>query len=209
METLKLNSKNYKKVLEKTVKEIKLGKVLVCPTDTVYGLLCDAGNKKAVRKLFKIKKRPSKKLIPIFVKDMKMAKKFVRINKNQEELLNKMWPGKVTVILRPKRGRKTTGMRIPKYEFVLNLVGRLNRPLAESSANISGKSASTKIKEVLKQFKNQKHQPDLVLDAGNLKLSKPSTVIDLTGKTLKILRAGEASKKLLKIYHNSYIRTNS
>jgi L-threonylcarbamoyladenylate synthase len=64
----------------------------------------------------------------------------------------------------------------------------INRPLTGTSANISGKSASTKIKEVLKQFKNQKYQPDLVVSAGNLSKSKPSLVIDLTREPPKILR---------------------
>jgi L-threonylcarbamoyladenylate synthase len=173
--------------LKKAVKAIKEGKVLVCPTDTVYGLICAANNKKAVDRLFKIKKRSRNKPIPIFVKDIKMAKRFAYINRNQEDFLKKIWPGKVTAVLKSKKKIKTIGIRIPDYRFILSLIKK-SFPLAESSANISGKPASTKIKEVIKQFKNQKYQPDLVIDAGNLLPSKPSTVIDLTIWPPKILR---------------------
>jgi len=188
MEVLKLNRKTYQKVLKKTVKSIKSGKVVVCPTDTVYGLICDATNQKAVKKIILLKKRSPQKPIPIFVKDIKMAKRFAKIDKKQEIFLKKVWPGAVTAVLKSKKGKNTIGIRIPDYKLLLGLAEQLKVPLTESSANISGKPASTKIKEVLKQFKNQKYQPDLVLDVGNLPKAKPSTVIDLSVLPPKILR---------------------
>ena len=172
--------------LKKAVSAVKSGNVLVCPTDTVYGLICSAKNKKAVARIFLIKKRPRNKPLPIFVSSVAMAKKIAKIDKIREEFLKKAWPGKTTVVLNAKRGG-TIGIRIPNHKFMLDLVKRAG-PLAETSANISGKSPTTKIKEVLKYFKGRKYQPDLVLDAGDLKLSKPSQVIDLTSFPLKILR---------------------
>jgi L-threonylcarbamoyladenylate synthase len=196
MKILKVDKKNLRKVVRITEKSIKKGEVVLCPTDTVYGILADATNKKAVERVFKIKKRPKGKPIPIFVKDIKMAKKLAFINKKQEDFLKMVWPGKVTVVLKRRNvlpkilsGRtKTIGLRIPDYKLVNNLLLKLNRPLTGTSANISGKPASTKIKEVIKQFKKEKTKPDLILDAGNLKPSSPSRVIDLTGKKFKILR---------------------
>lgn len=173
--------------LKKAVKAIREGKILVCPTDTVYGLVCDTANKKAVEKLFKIKKRSRNKPIPIFVRDIKMAKKLAKIDKEQELFLKQVWPGKVTVVLKSKDKDKI-GLRIPKYKWLLGLVEQLNRPLTGTSANISGRPASIKIKEVLRQFRGQKHQPDLIINAGDLKKSKPSIVIDLTVWPPKILR---------------------
>jgi len=193
--------------INKIAKEIKKGKVIVCPTDTVYGLITDATNKKAVDRLFKIKKRPKTKPIPIFVKDLKMARELAKINKKQEKFLKSAWPGKVTAVLertplRPSGfggqrktrirlygvAKETVALRIPKYELLISLARQLNRPLTGTSANISGQLASTKIKEILQQFQNQKHQPDLIIDIGNLKPAKPSTIIDLTGSEPKILR---------------------
>ena len=110
-----------------------------------------------------------------------MAKEFAEIDKKQERFLKKVWPGAVTVILKFKKGEGTVGMRIPRYKLILDMIGILGRPLAETSANISNQPPTTKIKEVLKYFKGRKYQPDLVLDAGDLKPAKPSQVIDLTG----------------------------
>jgi len=195
MELLKIRQGNLGGIVRKAVKFIKKGKVLICPTDTVYGLIADATNKKAVEKLFKIKKRKPKKPIPIFVKDIKMAKKLAVIDKKQEKFIKKVWPGKVTVVLERKKGqnlygldRKTVAIRIPNYRFLNILLEKLNRPLTGTSANISGYPASTKIEKVIEQFKNKKMKPDLILSDGNLKPSRHSAIIDLTGKKQKILR---------------------
>jgi len=195
MEILNLSLRNSLKTIKKAVGIIRKSGVIVYPTDTVYGLICDATDKKAVKKLFKIKKRSFKKAVSIFVKDIKMAKKLAVINKKQEKLFKKYWPGKITVVLNRKGIRKlygvdkkTIAIRIPKYKFINNLQKKLNFPLTGTSANVSGKPASTKIKEILKQFQNERSQPDLIVSAGNLKPAKPSTIIDLTGPKPKILR---------------------
>ena len=195
METLKINSKN---VIEKVAPLILGGKILVSPTDTVYGLLADATNEKAVKKLLKIKRREKGKPIPIFVQNIAMAKKLAKVSKTQEEFFKKVWPGKVTVVLKRKKNcglpqilfgdKKTIGLRVPQYPLLNQLLRRLKRPLTGTSANISGLVASTKIKDIIKQFQDKKSQPDLILDAGNLKPAKPSRVIDLTGSKPKIVR---------------------
>jgi len=82
----------------------------------------------------------------------------------------------------------TIALRVPKYRLVNDLLKKLNLPLTGTSANVSGRPASTKIKEVISQFENQKFLPDLVLDTGSLKKSLPSTIIDLTKKEPRILR---------------------
>ncbi|PIR72140.1 MAG: threonylcarbamoyl-AMP synthase [Candidatus Nealsonbacteria bacterium CG10_big_fil_rev_8_21_14_0_10_36_24] len=191
--------------IKEVIKIIKKGGVVVCPTDTVYGLITDATNKKAVEKIFKIKKRDKKKAIPIFVKDIKTAKNLAFINEKQEKFLRENWPGKITVILKRKvkcglpeilfSKKKTIGLRIPNYKLIKKLLQKTNKPLTGTSANISRKPPSTKIKEVLKQFSAQggpvsdgKDQPDLIIDVGNLKKSRPSRVIDLTKNKQKILR---------------------
>ena len=196
MPILKVDQRNLKTIVKITVKSIKQGEVVVCPTDTVYGLLADATNEKAIKKLLKIKKRRTQKPIPIFVKDLKTAKRLAQINKNQEKFLRKVWPGKVTTVLKRKNKlpkilfteRKTIGLRIPKYKLVQDLFKKLNCPLTGTSANISGKSPSGNFKEVVLQFKGKKYQPDFIVDAGNLKPGKPSTVLDLTIFPPKILR---------------------
>lgn len=180
------------KALNKAILAIKKGKVIICPTDTVYGFLADATKRQAVSRIFGIKKRPRQKLLPVFVKNFKMAKSVALIDKNQENFLKKIWPGKITVILKIKTGikfygvdEKTIALRIPKYKFLNNLLKKINKPLVQTSVNISGKPPLKNIKEIIEKFSKL---DILIIDAGNLEKSKPSKIIDLTNKNKKILR---------------------
>lgn len=197
MEIIRLS----KNTLTKAIKTLNGGGVVICPTDTVYGFLADAGNKKAVSKIFKIKKRPKSKPLPIFVKDLRMAEELAEINKDQAKILTlrlrsgqaKYWPGKYTFVLKRKTSVKlygvakdTIAMRIPKYKFLNDLLNKINRPLVQTSVNLSGEPPLTKIGDIINKFGNYKNI--LIIDAGNLKKSKPSKIIDLTSKHLTILR---------------------
>src|SRR3989344_405435 len=142
-------------VVKKAAAALKKGKVLVCPTDTVYGLLADATNKKAVRKVFQIKQRSPNKPLPLFVRDMRMAKKLAHISKDQELFLKKVWPGKVTAVLKAKAG-DTIGLRIPKHHFAAKLLKAFPRPLTGTSANIAGLKPTRSLKEILSQFEKRK-----------------------------------------------------
>jgi L-threonylcarbamoyladenylate synthase len=202
--------------LNKTIEFINKGGVVVCPTDTVYGFLADAGNKKAVEKIFKIKKRPKDKPLPIFVADLKMAKQIAEIDSDpafaeasagkQEKILKKYWPGKFTFILKLKQKNKkdqigqfhrivpmaiaenkTIALRLPKYKFLNDLLKKNGEPLAQTSVNISGQPPLAKISEIIEQFGKNK-LIGLIIDAGNLPKSNPSKIIDLTENKNKILR---------------------
>jgi len=182
-------------IIEKTLEFLKKGKVVVFPTDTVYGLIADATNKKAVERIFKIKKRPKTKPLPVFVQDLKMAKKIAVIGKNQGKFLKSVWPGPITVILKRKSSKiklygvadDNIGLRISRYKIINYLLLAVGLPLVQTSANISGQPPARNIKEIMLQFKDKKHQPDLIIDGGTL-LGKQSTVLDLTAFPPKILR---------------------
>jgi L-threonylcarbamoyladenylate synthase len=196
MKVISFNNENLTEAVKIAVKFIKDGKVLVCPTDTVYGLVCDATNKEAVEKIYEIKRRPKEKPLPIFVKDIEMAKGLAEIDKNQESFLKNVWPGNTTVILTRKKidfdlfgvDKNTLGMRVPKYQPVLDLISKLELPLAETSVNISGEPAMTKISEIINFFMDNETGPDLIIDAGDLEKTKPSQVVDLTSKKPRIIR---------------------
>lgn len=171
----------------RAVAALKKGKVLVCPTDTVYGLLADATNKRAVQRVYQIKKRITGKPVPLFVKDIHMAKSLVHVSREQEHFLEKVWPGKVTVVLRAKT-KGTIGLRIPKHPFIATLHKSFKKPLTGTSANIAGKEPARNVEEVVKQFAKRKYQPDIIIDAGKLPFSKPSKVVDISKNKKKILR---------------------
>jgi len=195
MKVLKVGKKNLKEIIGIAVKSVKRGEVLICPTDTVYGLIADAINKKAVEKIFKIKKRSFQKTISIFIKDLKMAKKFAKIDKNQEKFLKKVWPGKTIAVLKAKgKFPKGTvcqwgkiGLRMPKYKLLNEILNKFKGPIAQTSANLAGKPTPGATKDILEQFENQKYQPDMAIDVGRLS-GKPSKVIALTTQPPKILR---------------------
>lgn len=186
---MKMLQKNKIDISE-IITALKNGAVLVLPTDTVYGLVCDAANEKAVEKIFEIKKRDKSKPLAIFVKDIESAKDLAIVGeKGQKYLID----NKTTVILNAKEKKlspliyknETIGIRIPNYNFLNLILKEFKNPLAQTSANISGNPAATKIKEVLKQFKDE---DILIVDAGDLPKSEPSTIIDLTSNKTKILR---------------------
>ncbi len=184
--------KPSQQTLNKVIETLQNGGVVVCPTDTVYGFLADAENKKAVEKIYKIKKRSKSKLLPIFIKDMKMAKELAFIEKEHEKILNKKWPGKYTFVLKRKKGLKlygvdknTIALRIPKYKFLNDLLKKIDKPLVQTSVNISSNPALTKISDIIKQFNKY---DILIIDADNLKKNRPSKIIDFTLKHLTRLR---------------------
>lgn len=185
------------------VAALKDGAVFVLPTDTVYGLVCDAKNKKSVEKIFKIKKRDKKIPLPVFVGDIEMAKEYAEIGEEQENILQKKWPGATTFIFKIQNPESriqikskilnsklltkngTIALRMPDHGLIRQILSELGNPLAQTSANISGKPATTDIKEVVRQLGGE----DLIIiDAGYLPESSPSTIIDLTENKSKILR---------------------
>ncbi len=186
---------------DKAVDYLRRGQVVACPTDTVYGLLADATNKEAVEKLFKIKKRDKKKAVSVFVKDMEMANKYAKMDKEMEMFLEEIWPGKITVALSRKKNadlaksiyakKKTVGLRIPDNKLIKDIIDKFNKPLTGTSANISGQPSALRIEEVFRYFEDQELRPSLVLSAGNLPYSNPSTVVDFSKDKPKIIRRGK------------------
>jgi len=193
MEKITLN----KKAIYKAAEFLENGGVVIFPTDTIYGFLALTGNKKAVNKIYRIKKRSKTKPLPIFVKDSRMAKDLAEINDKQLKILKNKWPGKYTFVLSLKKieagplsnlvkmGGGTIALRIPKYKPLNDLLKKINKPLSQTSVNVSGQEPLIKSSGIELQFKNQKI---LFIDAGNLKKSKPSKVLDLTGDKIKFLR---------------------
>ncbi|MBI2609815.1 threonylcarbamoyl-AMP synthase [Candidatus Giovannonibacteria bacterium] len=201
MRILKLSREKFDSLIDEASNFLNKGGVIIIPTDTVYGFAADATNSEAVAKIFKIKQRPEEKSFPVFVGSIDAAEKIAVINAPQIKFLKKIWPGKVTCVFNVKQKLaagtffgNTVAIRIPDNGFVLKLLLRLGKPLAQSSANISGKSDSLKIADIIKEFEKRENKPDLIIDSGDLADSLPSTIVDLTGDEPKILREGAVSK---------------
>lgn len=186
-----------KVAIDKAVKIVKEGGIIVYPTDTVYGLGCDPFNENAVKKLIKVKGE-RKKPLPILASSIKDVEKIAFITPLARKLISIFWPGPLTIVLKKKPvlpsivtfGLDSVGVRVPRNSFTIELIKNCGGLLIGTSANISGATPCTSIEEVLKQL-NQK--VDLMIDGGKTEIGIGSTVIDLTKKEIKILREGPIS----------------
>ncbi len=199
MKTIKLNQNNINQVINNTISVLKANGLVIFPTDTVYGLLCDATREIAVRKLLAFKNRPAGKPISVF-SNLKLVGSLINISENQKNLIQEMIPGpftfifpskhKVNKLLESESG--TLGIRIPMYRYIEVLVNQFKKPITATSANLAGSSPHYSIKSLLNELsEKQSQQIDLIIDAGDLPRNKPSTVVDLSQSDVKILRQGD------------------
>lgn len=200
MKIVQLTDESKNDILLSAEKILKNGGIVIGPSDTVYGIYGDATNPEAIRKIFKIKKRVPEKAFPVFVKDIAAARKLVYIDDRKARFLEKVWPGPVTVVFYYKEklpkvltgGKDTLGIRIPNHPVLLELLMRVDFPLAQTSANISGADPVRSLEEVLVTWKKER-MIDLIVDAGELPKG-PSTVVDFTRNNPIILRSGVLTK---------------
>ena len=179
------------------------GSTIILPTDTVYGIAALAGNKKAVEKIFKIKKRPKSMPLIIFVKSIKDAAKIAEFSPLDISLANELWPGPLTLILKKKKSAiyngdkrlSKIGIRIPKNKVVLDLLNRIKKPLATTSANLHKENNPRKIDHLgILENKNIN-----IAISTNEKMSfKESTLLETSKKEVKIIRVGQINKKIIR-----------
>ena len=193
-----------KKALRKTVRFLKQGNIVGLPTETVYGLAGNAYSSKAVKNIFKLKKRPKKNPLIVHYKNINDAKKDVVLNKQFYKLYKKFCPGPITFVLKKIKNSKidplvtanlnSIAIRFPNHKIVRKILENVNFPLAMPSANISSGLSPVSAKDVFDEFKKK---IKIIINGGNSKIGIESTVIDLTGKP-KILRPGIVSPKDVK-----------
>jgi len=181
--------------LKQAVEIMKQGGVIAYPTDTIYGLGCDALNADAIQKIYKIKQKPVSEGLSFIVPDLKDIAKYAIVPDTAYRIIKMLTPGPYTFVLKatkliPKQilpKRLTVGIRIPDSPVCLELTKMLGNPIVSTSANISGEPYFTDPIEIEKQLDGNL---DLILASGILK-DEPSTVIDLTQEQPVLLRQGK------------------
>ena len=174
------------------------GKVIAIKTDTVYGLICNAFDKKATEKIYDIKKRESKKPLSIFVKNLDEVKKYVHpdnLTAKVNRIMQKHWPGALTLIFKKKddtlnhitANSNSIGIRIPDDKDLLYILENIDFPLAETSCNISGEKEYQNASEIRKKMGEA---IDLIVDGGEVTNNIPSTVLSVECNEPIILRVG-------------------
>lgn len=178
------------------------GKVLVIPTDTVYGLAASAFRPQAIAQIYRLKGRSYKKPLPFLVAGFSQAAALVEpISTRLRGLLDKYWPGPLTVVFKTSTlgrwvagGKDTIAVRIPRHPAALALLRALNYPLAATSANASGKKPAVSGAEVRRLFAGR---VPLVWDAGRCPAGVPSTVLDASSWPWTLIREGAVKKEEL------------
>ncbi len=197
-----------KNIYKNSIKNLNVAKNILCankiiavPTETVYGLAGNAYSNAAVKKIFKLKKRPKINPLIIHYDSLKKLNKDAYLNSYFKKLYYKLSPGPITYILKKKKNSKisnfananlqTIAVRFPKNKTIKSLLKRLNFPLAIPSANISSAVSPTDCNDVVDEFGNK---IKFILDGGRSAIGLESTVIKLIGK-IKIMRPGAISEK--------------
>ncbi|MDP2586373.1 MAG: L-threonylcarbamoyladenylate synthase [Candidatus Komeilibacteria bacterium] len=190
MQVIKLTKNNSADIIKMAVKVLRAGGAIVYPTETAYGLGADFLNPKSVKKVYQIKGRDFKKQLSVMVSSLAMAKRLVKFDKLSLKLAKKHWPGALTLVLQRKDTAKTLALRISANQLATAIVKKIKNPLTATSANLSGQGEFYSAAEIVSQFKNKKHQPDLIIDAGKLLKQKPSTIVKVIDDQINILRQG-------------------
>jgi L-threonylcarbamoyladenylate synthase len=186
-------------IVDEAVRVIKDGGVILYPTDTIYGLGCNAFDARAVARIYAIKRRPSNQPVLTLINSAAALDGLVEhITDKAKILIRTFWPGPVTFVFRAKSDVPQCilsedgkiGIRLPKHDFCRRLCDLSAVPVLSTSANISGIPQTGKI-EILKNIFAR--EVDLFIDAGDCNSITVSTIVDVTDREPVILRNGVIS----------------
>ncbi|MBT3230551.1 threonylcarbamoyl-AMP synthase [Candidatus Uhrbacteria bacterium] len=191
--------------IERALACLQKGEVIIFPTETSYGIGCDATNADAVERVFLIKGRPDEKGAPVIIPDQESASEYIKINDKARVLMDRFWPGPLNIIGEVKSDSSvaskcafngTQAVRVSSHPFCAILARRFGKPIVASSANISGKDAAYSISEVKKAFADRSDGPDCIIDGGDLPQLPASTTVKIEGDRVEILRQGSVKIEL-------------
>jgi L-threonylcarbamoyladenylate synthase len=178
----------------KVVEAVNSGGIAVISTDTIYGIIGSALSPKTVEKIYRLRKRNRVKPMIILIGDIGQLSFFgIKLDRDTKNKLNRLWPGKVSVILPCyskkffylHRGKKTLAFRLPSEKSLKTFIMKTG-PIVAPSANIEGCKPAATIKEAKRYFGDK---PDFYVDQGR-RGEEASTLVDFSKKKIKILRKG-------------------
>ncbi len=187
------------RLIRRTVEIVRVGGVIVYPTDSCYALGCRLGDKAAMERLRAIRQVGERHHFALVCRDLAELAVYARVDNRQFRLLKRATPGSYTFILKatrevPKRllhsSRKTIGLRVPDHRVVHALLAELGEPLLSSTLLLPGDELPMNDAREIRD--RLEHEVDLVLDAGSCGIT-PTTVVDLTGEDAVITRQGKSS----------------
>jgi L-threonylcarbamoyladenylate synthase len=195
---------SLQKQIEQGVSILKEGGVVAFPTDTVYGLGACVSLPQAVARVYEVKGRAKNIPLPLLLADKSQIEEVAEAVPSLARLLaEKFLPGGLTMVLFKSKavpdtvtsGGKTVAIRIPAHPVPLALARGVGTPIVGTSANLSGQPSALTAEEVYAQLDGR---VDLIIDGGRRPGGRESTIVDLTGKTPRVLREGAISREELK-----------
>lgn len=175
------------RLLKQAADIISGGGLVIIPTETVYGIAGSLLNKKALERLYEIKQRPKEKPFTVLVDDKEKIDEITRmLTVTAYKLIHAFLPGPLTLILRAKE-QGTIGVRVPDHEAARRIIALCGVPVVCPSANLSGKPAPISFEQALEDLEGK---VDCALDGGRTRLAAESTIVDLSGEPLRIVREG-------------------
>ena len=168
---------------------LRAGAVIAFPTDTLYGVGARALDPDAVARLYQLKRRPSGQPMVWLVTDRAQVERFAVVSAAANDLTARFWPGPLTLVLpaRDPTTMRTIAVRAPDHPVPMALLRALGEPIASSSANTTGQRPPVDAEQVIAGLGDDL---ELVLDSGPSRIGQPSTILDLSGATPRILRQG-------------------
>jgi L-threonylcarbamoyladenylate synthase len=187
---LHLSLSDYDTAFESACAVIDAGGLLIYPTDTLYGIGCDATRAESVAKIRALKGREGSKPFSIMVADLQMLMHYCNVDKEQEKIIHALLPGPYTFILHlkhklPVSESMEVGIRVPEHNFCRQLSKKCDVPIVTTSANVSGGKDAAEARDVDARISDG---AELVIDGGKCLYAQGSTVIDLI--RMKVLRKG-------------------
>jgi len=174
---------------------IRAGGLVIIPTETVYGIAVNMLNKKAVERLSKIKQRPKDKPFSLHIYKKETVDEFASdISVYAYKLMERFWPGPLTLVFKSKDRSGTIGIRLPENEIAFKVIARSQVPVVCPSANLPGAPAPVNFQDAIKDLEGL---VDFAIDAGPTEIGKESTVVDVSGPAAKILREGAISPRVI------------
>ena len=175
--------------IAQAAERLRAGAVIAFPTDTLYGVGARAADPAAVARLYQVKRRPAGQPMVWLVSDRDQVEGFAVVSAAATELMARYWPGPLTLVLpaRIPADGSTIAVRAPDHDVALALLTSLAEPIASSSANPAGQPPPVDADQVIAGLDGEL---DLVLDGGPCRIGQPSTILDLSGATPRILRQG-------------------
>ena len=174
-------------VLTEAVVALRRGALVVLPTDTVYGLAAHPALPAAIALVYTVKARPAEKSLPLLVAHAAQAAAVAQVPPVAERLMERFWPGGLTLVLPARHGEGTVAVRMPDHPVPLALIHALDAPLATTSANVSGAPSCVTAAAVRAQLPSGYA---VLIDAGPSPGGRDSSVLDLASPAPRLLRSG-------------------